>query len=115
VSKYKVGDVLELAEDLGWGFPAGEYTLIDLDYNYVPGCFRLLHEDGGEITCHVDFIEQQAELASKRKLWLLGHGVDLPGVTAETPKTCTHEWKQYVGLMERYEYCAHCDEKKKEN
>ena len=26
---------------------------------------------------------------------------------------CSHEWKNYVGLMESFEFCAKCDEKKK--
>jgi len=26
---------------------------------------------------------------------------------------CSHSWKLYQGLMESYEYCALCDEKKK--
>lgn len=28
-------------------------------------------------------------------------------------QACLHSWKFYQGLMETYEYCIHCDEKKK--
>ena len=27
----------------------------------------------------------------------------------ETPKTCTHSFKLYEGIMNRYNYCVHCD------
>ena len=26
---------------------------------------------------------------------------------------CKHEWKMYTGLSEQFEYCVHCDEKRK--
>lgn len=28
---------------------------------------------------------------------------------------CEHEYKQYTGLTESYEYCEHCDEKRKKD
>ena len=31
----------------------------------------------------------------------------------ESKKTCTHNWKNYQGLSESYEYCTVCDEKRK--
>ena len=36
-------------------------------------------------------------------------------VYAGTPKenVCNHEWKSYLGLNERFEYCIHCEEKRK--
>ena len=30
------------------------------------------------------------------------------------PQACQHEWKKYVGFTQVYDYCAKCDEKKKE-
>lgn len=27
-------------------------------------------------------------------------------------KICTHEWKQYTGLIDQFDYCIHCDEKR---
>lgn len=27
--------------------------------------------------------------------------------------SCNHSWKEYLGLMERYNYCEKCDEKQK--
>jgi hypothetical protein len=26
---------------------------------------------------------------------------------------CNHEWKHYIGLSEQFDYCVHCDEKRK--
>lgn len=26
---------------------------------------------------------------------------------------CSHEWVEYIGVMNRFEYCSKCDEKKK--
>jgi len=26
--------------------------------------------------------------------------------------TCTHKWREYVGIMDRFEYCEICDEKR---
>lgn len=31
---------------------------------------------------------------------------------ANFPASCAHEWAQYEGLTERYEYCTKCDNKK---
>ena len=29
-----------------------------------------------------------------------------------TPKTCTHNWQQYQGFTDNYEYCTFCDKKR---
>lgn len=28
------------------------------------------------------------------------------------PLPCSHKWREYIGLMERFEYCEVCDEKR---
>jgi hypothetical protein len=38
---------------------------------------------------------------------------DAKVVSCHTPKTCNHEWKHYIGLSEQFDYCVHCDEKRK--
>lgn len=31
---------------------------------------------------------------------------------AGKPKSCKHEWTEYVGFTQRYEFCTKCDEKR---
>lgn len=31
-----------------------------------------------------------------------------------TPKGCDHKWKSYQGLIETFDYCEKCDEKRKQ-
>lgn len=38
----------------------------------------------------------------------------LPGYFNIIEEDCVHDYKEYVGLMERYFYCVKCDEKKDE-
>lgn len=35
----------------------------------------------------------------------------LPPSTPSAPAGCQHEWKEYVGLVEKYNYCTKCDAK----
>lgn len=37
----------------------------------------------------------------------------IPAATPDAAPSCTHEWKEYIGLTNRFDYCTKCDEKKK--
>ncbi len=34
------------------------------------------------------------------------------GPTAAENKACSHDWKEYVGFTQKYDYCTKCDEKR---
>lgn len=39
--------------------------------------------------------------------------VDINFGTDLEPKSCAHQWRRYHGLIEEYDYCTICDEKRK--
>lgn len=46
---------------------------------------------------------------------IAGVSFDTSNMGFETPKiekTCQHSWKKYVGLMDSFDYCEKCDEKR---
>lgn len=44
---------------------------------------------------------------------LIHEALNAPNGVPYPTSDCNHDYKKYVGLHETYEYCVHCDEKRK--
>lgn len=83
-------------------------------YNYGTILDVLSYPDGTQ-KYHIDFdFAGKAYVLTEEgdALWEMV-GPFLPqGVAATQSGTCTHDWKEYFGMRESFEFCQKCDEKK---
>ena len=69
------------------------------------------------VKIHPEFIEDQGYRLSNTPLikplyipeWMQQPNKDYSTLKKEH---CKHEFKQYIGMVETFEYCIHCDTKK---
>lgn len=94
---------------------------IDTPINWVlPPPGEVVQFDGlYQIDCNsnkIDFLHiagfQSGSPLYSFSLSMNNYSVSFPTPPPLTKPTCNHEWKQYVGFTNRYDFCVHCDNKR---
>jgi hypothetical protein len=105
-----VGHIIDLRESDDWNFPGGKFQIVSKDLAY--DTYDILPYPLPDVNFMTYTVTEE---------FLLKHRIDpeVPSglgpfkLLCDPPTECAHQWKPYVGLTERYEYCEVCDEKRK--
>ena len=70
--------------------------------------------DAGYSSRIVDFVAQEIMGFRARHSGMSYSGdSEIPVPDWDSRAECRHKWKKYIGIMDAFEYCEHCDEKRR--